>query len=128
MARAVSARWDGDMRSIVTIGNNTLVIGDDVVQADGVLAPMPTETLLAAVASCFTLAMAFVARKRDLVLPGLEVRVSASYDGPRLDALHLEVSSDADPDVVDALIPRARAVCYVTNTLLQAPEMTIVRA
>lgn len=125
MARVVTARWDGAMASTVTIGGTDWRIGDDLTDADGALAPMPTEALLASVASCFALAMAWVAAKRDIELPGLSVDVSADYDGPRISAIDIAVRSDASRDVIDQLLPRAQRVCYVTNTLRQAPDIAV---
>lgn len=128
MARVVTARWDGAMATTVTIGDRAWQIGDDLVGRDGLTAPMPTEALLAAVASCFALAMAWVAGKRDMTLPGLTVQVRADYDGPRISAIDIAVRADAPPDVIDDFLPRAQRVCYVTNTLRTPPEMTIRRA
>lgn len=125
MARVVTARWDGAMATTVSIGDREWQIGDDLIGTDGLTAPMPTEALLAAVASCFTLAMASVAAKRDMTLPGLAVEVRADYDGPRISAIDIAVRADAPPEVIDDFLPRAQRVCYVTNTLRIAPEVTI---
>ena len=63
--RSVSARWDGGWRAVVTAGEFELRV-DEPVTVDGGTGtgPQPTELLLGAVASCFTLAVAHVARKR----------------------------------------------------------------
>lgn len=127
MARRVTARWDTAKASTVVIGALDLPVGDDARLPDGSEAPAPTEMLLASVASCFVIAMAWVAAKRGLSLPGLSVDVTGEYDGPRFTSIDITVAADADPDLVDALIPRAQRVCYVTNTLRVPPVITVTR-
>jgi len=123
--RHVSARWDGGQSAVTDIRGMRLVIGEDAPPLGTTPAPLPTEVLLASVASCFAIALAFVAAKRNLQLPGLQVDVDGSYDGPRVAAIDISVSSDADPDLVNELIPRAERLCYVTNTLRKPPQITI---
>lgn len=123
--RHVSARWDSGQSAVTDIRGIRLAIGEDAPPLGTTPAPLPTEVLLASVASCFTIALAFVAAKRNLQLPGLRVDVNGSYDGPRVAAIDISVSSDADPDLVNELIPRAERLCYVTNTLRHPPQITI---
>lgn len=123
--RHVSARWDRGQSAVTDIRGIRLAIGEDAPPLGTTPAPLPTEVLLASVASCFTIALAFVAAKRNLQLPGLRVDVNGSYDGPRVAAIDISVSSDADPDLVNELIPRAERLCYVTNTLRHPPQITI---
>jgi putative redox protein len=123
--RHVSARWDGGQSAVTDIRGMRLAIGEDAPPLGTTSAPLPTEVLLASVASCFAIALAFVAAKRKLELPGLQVDVDGSYDGPRLAAIDISVSSDADPDLVNKLIPSAERLCYVTNTLRKPPQITI---
>jgi len=128
MARHVSATWDGAGQSATAdIRGIRLSIGDDAPPHGSVSAPLPTEVLLASVASCFAIAMAFVAAKRDLVLPGLTVEVDGDYEGPRLSTIDISVSADADDDLVERLIPAAERLCYVTNTLRRPPRITVTR-
>jgi putative redox protein len=125
MSRKVTARWTGGLSSTVELAGTHLAIGDDAPAVDGIPAALPTEVLLASVASCFAMAMAWVATKRDAELPGLEVDVSGDYDGPRISALDICVRADAYPDLLEYLLPRAERVCWVTNTLRQSPQITI---
>jgi putative redox protein len=118
-----TSRWEGDMRAAVTVGESELMV-DELGSAEG-SGPQPTDLLLAAVASCFTLAMVFVARKRDLELPGLDVTAVGTYDGPRFTEIAIYVRSDAPRDVLDRLIPSAERVCWVTNTLRTQPAVSI---
>lgn len=86
---------------------------------------MPTELLLASLGSCFAMAMAYAARKRGIVLDGVEVRVVADYDGPRFSAIRVEVTGGPAADL-ERLVERARRVCYVSNTLADPPDLEYV--
>jgi putative redox protein len=88
----------------------------------------PTDLFLASIASCFTLAMAFVADRRGHDLTGLRVRVTGTYDGPRFSRIAVEVSCSAPEHVVAELLPEAQRVCYVTNTLREPPNLDILVA
>lgn len=79
--------------------------------------PMPTELFLAALASCFTMALVHVARKRGLTLPELRVHVTGDYDGPRFASVRVEVRPSGPAEGLPALLERAASVCYVSNTL-----------
>ncbi len=127
MSRHVSATWTGGQSATVAVGRSSWDIGHDAALADGSPAPLPTEVLLASVASCFTIAMAFVAGKRNAVLPGLAVDVSADYDGPRICAIDIAVRADADPELVERLLEPARRLCWVTNTLRTPPRISTHR-
>ena len=58
---------------------------------------MPTEYLLVALSSCFAMALAHVARKRDVALGPLTVKAVGTYDGPSFSAIDLEVVFEEDP-------------------------------
>ena len=123
--RSVHARWDGGMRAVVQAGDFQIVV-DEPHSAGGTdTGPQPTDYLLASVASCFTLAMAHVAAKRGLGLPGLQVRVLGTYEGLEFAQIEVVVTVDGPLDVVDQLIPHAERVCYVTNTLRRGPQVQI---
>ena len=87
--------------------------------------PQPTELLLGAVASCFTLAVAHSARKRGVALRDLSVDATGTYDGPRFSAIRVTVRA-AEPAGAELarLMPAAERVCYVTRTLAGSPELT----
>jgi putative redox protein len=86
---------------------------------------MPTDLMLASLASCYALALAWSARKRGFELPDLEVTATGTYEGPRFAALVLTVSSSLDVDRLTPLLEPARRVCYVSNTLAQNPPITV---
>ena len=88
--------------------------------------PQPTELFLASIASCFALALAHVARKRDIELADLAVRVVGTYDGPRFVHVRVEVSSSHPREELAKLAERASAVCYVSNTIRALHDTEVV--
>src|SRR5260370_23252251 len=70
---SVIARWEGGWRCCVTAAGFDLVV-DEPESAGGTgTGPMPTEYLLAAMASCYALALRWSAGKRGVELPDLAV-------------------------------------------------------
>jgi putative redox protein len=117
--REVHARHRGGFRADVTARGHALVIDEPESDGGGDAGMMPTEALWASLASCFCLALAWAARKRDIELPGLEVTVRAERAGmePRYGRVEIEASADVEDDVLEDLMPKARRVCWVSNTL-----------
>jgi putative redox protein len=87
--------------------------------------PMPTDLLLASLASCYALALAWAARRRGVDLPDLTVRATGTYAGQRFRSLAITVHTSLPADVVSPLIEPARRVCYVSNTFAQTPELVV---
>jgi len=87
--------------------------------------PQPTELLLAALSSCFALAVAHAAGKRGIELSHLGVEVTGTYDGPSFSALEIRVDAGCDDAVKDRLLAAAARVCYVSNTIRNTPEMSV---
>jgi putative redox protein len=115
----VTATWQGGYQSLVNARGHEIPV-DEPERAGGAnLGMMPTEVFCAAVASCYCLALAHVAAKRSLELPGLNVSVRAERAGRELRYGRLVVRAQADvPDEqLAALIEPARRVCWVSNTL-----------
>jgi uncharacterized OsmC-like protein len=130
LTNSVVARWEGGWRCRVSARGFDLVV-DEPRDAGGTgTGPMPTEYLLAAMASCYALALTWAAGKRDITLPGLTVTATGTYDGPRFSRLQLSVETDAPPDVVQRLVEPALRVCYVSNTISASPpiEVSVVSA
>jgi len=123
--RTVSARWLGGYRCDVTAGEFTLPVDEPVEVGGSDEGPQPTELLLGAVSSCFTLAVAHVARRRGIELTHLQVEVTGTYDGPRFSDLDISVDAGCDPAVREKLLEAAARVCYVTNTLRNAPSLRV---
>lgn len=125
--RTVDARWDGGMRAVVEAGRFEIVSDEPESAGGRDTGPQPTDLFLAAIGSCFTLAMAYTARRRGHDLPDLSVRVVGTYEGPRFSHIDVIVSSKAPAAVVEELLGQAERVCYVTNTLRDLPQLRIRR-
>ena len=125
----VEARWLGEYRCRVSARHFMIEVDEPVDSGGGDAGPQPTELLLASLASCFALAVGHVAAKRKIELTAVDVTAVGRYDGPRFDAIRLEVRVvPLDPAAdVDLLLARARAVCYVSNTLALGPDLEVVR-
>jgi putative redox protein len=127
--RRVEARWLGGYRCRVSARQFTVDV-DEPAEAGGEdTGIQPTELLLGSVASCFALAVGHVAAKRRIELAAVEVAAVGRYEGPKFDNIRLEVKVepvDAGVDV-DLLLTRARAVCYVSNTLALGPGVDVAR-
>ena len=122
---SVVAHWDGGWRCRVNAGGFDLVV-DEPPSAGGTgTGPMPTEYLLAAMASCFALALNWAAGKRGISLPDLAVTATGTYDGPRFSRLQLTVTCDARAEQVEQLFEPALRVCYVSNTIAASPPIEV---
>jgi len=125
--RAVQARWTGGLRAVVQAGDFELVADEPESIGGTNTGPRPTELLLASIASCFTLSLAYSARKRDLELADVEVDVTGRLDGPRFVSFRIEVrASSPTGDELAKLAESAKRVCYVTRTLAAGPEIEVV--
>lgn len=126
----MSARWTGGLRAEVDAGGFTVVADEPESVPGGTgSGPQPTELLLASIASCFTLAMAYSAAKRDVGLADLHIEVTGTYDGPSFSAFRIDVhaAAPAGPELA-RLVEAAKRVCYVTRTLANPPEITFTVA
>ena len=125
---SVTARWEGGWRCHVKAAGFDLIV-DEPENAGGTgTGPMPTEYLLAAMASCYALALRWSAGKRDVDLPDLAVTATGTYDGPRFCRLVLDVATSAPAEVVAPLIQPALRVCYVSNTIATSPPIEVLIA
>jgi len=113
------------MRATVTARQFTFIVDEPEADGGQDSGPMPTEYLLGSLASCFALALAYSARKREIELPAFSVRAEGTYDGPSFGSLRLVVEMDDPPDTIDSLMERARRVCYVSNTLARNAPLEV---
>jgi putative redox protein len=123
--RTVHTRWDGGMRAVTQVGDFEVVVDEPETAGGTDTGPQPTDLLLVSVSSCFALALAFVARKRGVDLLGLDVTAIGRYEGLKFCEISLSISSDSPRSVVEDLLPEAKRVCYVSNTLQRQPELTV---
>lgn len=120
----VISRWRGGYRCAITAGRHAFAADEPTSVGGGDAGPTPTELLLAAVASCFTMALSHAATRRGALLPDdLEVHVNGEYDGPRFQRITVQVRTASDTEQVERLLPAAARVCYVSNTLRRSTEV-----
>lgn len=101
----------------VTVRGHELTVDEPAEDGGKDTGPTPTELLLASLASCYTLALRWAAKHRNLPLGDIRVTANGSYDGLRFGRIRLEVRGDLPPGEEDALLRDARRVCYVSSTL-----------
>jgi uncharacterized OsmC-like protein len=90
---------------------------------------MPTELFLCSLASCFCLALVFVARKRRIEVDDMRVNVKGEKDLKNFifSRLIVEVESSIPNQALEGVIGLAKKYCYVSNTVTKscAIEYTI---
>lgn len=129
LSAVVEARWEADFRADIAVRDFQFVADEPPRSGGEDAGAMPTEYLLVALASCYAMALAHVARRDDVRLGPLRVRAVATYDGPAFSAIDLEVVFEqGPPDEVEDLVARASRLCYVSNTLRRAPDLTVTVA
>jgi len=124
-ALEVTATYHGAFAATVEARGREIAVDEPVESGGQDEGVMPTELLMASLASCFALALGHCARKRDQELPGLRVRVDAERAGTELRYGRVVVTAAADvpPAELAALVERARRFCWVSNTLARPPEI-----
>jgi uncharacterized OsmC-like protein len=80
---------------------------------------MPTELFLCSLASCFCLALVFIARKKRIEVKDMVVNVKGKKDIKNFifSSLFVEVESSLTPETLEEIIPLAKKYCYVSNTV-----------
>ena len=115
--RTVTSTWDGEYKCRVNVRQFELLVDEPVEVGGADTGPRPTEMLLTAVASCFTLAIAHVAKKHGRQLTDLAVEASGEFEGLRFSHVRVMVSSGIPSEELQWLADRASRVCYVSNSL-----------
>jgi len=124
----VVARWDGGLKVTVSVGDFSFVVDEPKAAGGGGLGPMPTDYFLGSLASCYALAIAWVAGKADIVVPpDLEVTAQGVYDGPSFGELTLTVTTSLPDEVLYPLLESASQVCYVSRTVANSPPIDVRR-
>lgn len=126
--RHVEARWQGGLSAVVSAREHELIADEPETYGGGNQGMMPTELFFAGLASCFCLAVAHVAAKRDIELPGLRVSVDAERVGKELrySRLRVEVAAASGEHDLAGLVERAKPFCWVSNMLASDLEVSYV--
>lgn len=120
-----TARWTGGLSTEISGRGHTLRADEPPEFGGEDTGPMPTEILVAALASCFCMALAWAARRRGVELDDIEVdvRPERAPGHARHGAYDVTVRSSAPEDVLAPLVELAKRVCWVSNTLQHPPEL-----
>ena len=121
----VTATWLGGYAAEVDARGHRIVIDEPESAGGENRGMMPTEALCAALASCFCLAVAHVARRDGVEVSDLRVDAKAERAGRELRYGRIVVTTTAAvaADVLAELVVRARRVCWVSNTLADPPAV-----
>ena len=124
----VEARWLDGLSAVVNARGHEVCVDEPEEVGGGDAGMMPTELLLASLASCFCLAVAHVAGKRNLELPELQVTVDGERLGRELryGRLRVEVAAAVPEEELAPLVERARPFCWVSNMLASDIDVTYV--
>jgi putative redox protein len=127
---AVTAYWEGGYSCRVVIRDRFELRADEPPEDGGAdTGPRPTELLLASLASCFAMALAYAGRKQQMELPGdLAVTAIGEYAGPRIRKLRVEVAASLARPQLERLVGEAIGYCWVSNTLKGSPELEFALA
>jgi putative redox protein len=122
---AVTATWLGGYAAEVDARGHRIMIDEPESAGGENGGMMPTEALCAALASCFCLAVAHVARRDGVEVSDLRVDATAERAGRELRYGRIVVTTTAAvaADVLAELVVRARRVCWVSNTLADPPAV-----
>lgn len=101
----------------VTVRDHQITVDEPTDDGGTDQGPTPTELLLAALASCYTLALRWAAERRDVRLGNIRVTATGSYEQLRFNRIRLVVSADFPLGEAAAILRDASRVCYVSNTL-----------
>ena len=80
---------------------------------------MPTELFLCSLASCFCLALVYVARKKKIEVKDMRVNVRGQKNLLNFifSKLTVEVDSSLPPEILEDIISLAKKYCFVSNTI-----------
>lgn len=124
--RSVVSEWQDGLRCEVQAGRFRLIVDEPESAGGSDMGPQPTELFLSSVASCFTLALAYSAKRRGTIVDAINVTATGVYDGPRFRSVRVHAHVACDPAELPGLVQQAERVCYVTNTLRSELTLEIV--
>jgi putative redox protein len=130
--RKVHGRWQGGYRVELAVRDGRFTLTSDEGPEEGGTdtGPMPSELLFSSLASCFAMAIAWVAKKRRQVLPDLEVIVTWANDVSQRSYDHVQIEAMSSmattaPEEFELLVQRATDVCWVSRSLKQGIPIAV---
>lgn len=85
---------------------------------------VPPELLLASLASCMSLSMAYLSKKEKTELPPTTITVRGALREFSIVDLEIEVACDLPRNSLEKMIEKAKEVCYIFRTLSGGREIT----
>jgi organic hydroperoxide reductase OsmC/OhrA len=130
--RKIHGRWQGGYRVELTVRDGRFTLTSDEGPEEGGTdtGPMPSELLFSSLASCFAMAIEWVAKKRHHVLPDLEVIVTWGYDVSQRWYDHVQIEAMSSmattaPEEFELLVQRATDVCWVSRTMKHGVPISV---
>ena len=127
----VTSHWEKGRKDVsVNVRSFELKIDHPLEQKGTDLGPTPSETLLSALAGCFTGTMVPIARMMNIQVDKITLKVSAVKGEKGFESLRtINIDVKIEPELKDTtklenLIQQTKRNCTISNTLTNAPEMT----
>ncbi len=127
----VSSHWEDGRKDVtVNVRSFILTIDHPVEQRGTGLGPTPSETLLSALAGCFTGSMVPVARIMNIPLRQVNLKITAVKGEKEYESLRsINIQVKIEPELEDKarlerLIEQTKRNCTISNTLAHPPIMT----
>lgn len=115
--KVITTYWEGGYRCRIPVRGHEIIADEPHDEGGTDSGPAPTDLFLAALGSCFTMAVYHAARKREVELTDLAVRTTGHYEGLRYSGIKVEVVSSHPREELETFVQRAITWCYVSNTL-----------
>jgi putative redox protein len=115
--KVITTYWEGGYRCRIPVRKFEIIADEPPEDGGTDTGPAPTDLFLAALGSCFTMAVYHAAKKRSVELPDLAVTTTGTYEGLRFAEIKVEVVSSHPREELQRFVDKAITWCYVSNTL-----------
>ena len=111
----VTAAWTAGERTSISIREQKL---EAYLHFEGGI--VPPELLLASLASCMCLAMAYLSKKKKMELPPTTVTVRGTLHEFSINKIEMDVACALPQDSLERMVEEAKKVCYCFRTLSES--------
>ena len=115
--KVITTYWEGGYRCRIPVRKFEIIADEPPEDGGTDTGPAPTDLFLAALGSCFTMAVYHAAKKRSVELADLAVTTTGHYEGLRFSEIKVEVVSTHPREELQKFVDKAKTWCYVSNTL-----------
>jgi putative redox protein len=127
----VESRWEDGRKDVsISVRRFTLTVDHPFEQKGTDLGPTPSETLLSALAGCFTGTMIPIAKIMNIPVRSVHLKVSAvkgekEYESIKSINIEIKIEPELqDKNKLQRLIEQTKRNCTISNTLSHPPEIT----